>query len=85
MAHLTGRSRVFIPFFVCAVYTMRGKMTVGIMAAYRSAGAQQHAEKLHGIDPGLIIVLVAPFHRPLGTFHQQLSSTPQNRAGKAKA
>jgi hypothetical protein len=32
----------------------------------------------------LFIPPVAPFRRPLGTFHQQLSSTPKHRAGKAK-
>jgi hypothetical protein len=41
------------------MYTIRGKMTVGIMAAFRLKGARQHAETLHGIDPGLIIVRVA--------------------------
>jgi hypothetical protein len=63
---------------------MRGKMTVGIFAAFCSTGARQHVETLHGIDSGLIIVRVAPFRRPLGTFHQQLSSTPRHRVGKAK-
>ena len=42
------------------------------MAAFRSTGARQHAETLHSIDPGLIIVRVAPFRRPLGTILQQL-------------
>jgi hypothetical protein len=85
MVYLTRRSRIFVPFYMCrAVYTMRGKMTVGIMAAFRSTGARQHVETLHGIDPGLIIVQVAPLCRPLGTFHQQLSSTPQHSVGKAK-
>ncbi len=55
------------------------------MAAFLSTGARQHAETLHGVDPGLIIVRVTPFRRPLGTFHQQLSSTPRNRVGKAKS
>jgi hypothetical protein len=50
----------------------------------RSTGARQHAETLHGIDPGLFIVRVAQFRRPLGTFYQQLSSTPRHRVGKAK-
>jgi hypothetical protein len=31
-------------------------------------GARQHFETLHGIVPGLFIVRVAPFRRPLGTF-----------------
>ena len=35
-------------------------------------GVRQHVETLHGIVPGLFIVRVAPFRRPLGTFHQQL-------------
>jgi hypothetical protein len=83
MVHLTGRSLVFI-HFECAVYTMRGKMTVGFMAAFRSTGARQRVETLYGIDPGLIIVRVAPFCRLLGTFHQQLSSTPRHRVGRAK-
>ncbi len=51
---------------------MRGQMTVGIMAAFRSTGARQHFETLQGIVPGLIIVRVAPFCRTLGTFHRQL-------------
>jgi hypothetical protein len=63
---------------------MRGKMTVGVMAAFRSTDARQHVETLHGIDPGLIIIRVALFRQPLGTFHQQLSSTPRHRAGKKK-
>jgi hypothetical protein len=67
------------------MFTMRGKIAVGVMAALRSTGARQHAETLHGIYPGLIIVRVAQFRRPLGTFHQQLSSTPRHRVGKAKA
>jgi hypothetical protein len=83
--YLTGQSRVFIPFYMCrAVYTMRDKLAVGIKAAFRSTGARQHVETLHGIDSGLIIIPVAPFRRPLGTFHQQLSSTPRHRDGKAK-
>jgi hypothetical protein len=61
---------------------MRGKMAVGFMAASRSTGARQHAKTLKSIDPGLIIVRVAPFRRPLDTFYQQLSSTPRNRVGK---
>jgi hypothetical protein len=68
----------------CAVYAMRGQMTVGIMAAFRSTGTQQHVETLRGTDLGLIIVRVAPFRRLLGIFHQQLWSTPQYRVGKAK-
>jgi hypothetical protein len=57
MVYLTGRSRVSIPFYMCrAVYTMRGKMAVGIMAAFHSTGARQRVETLHGIDSGLIIV-----------------------------
>jgi hypothetical protein len=65
---------------------MRGGMTVDNMAAFRSTGARQHFETLQGIDPGLIVVRVAPFCRPLGTFYfyQQLLSTPRHRAGKAK-
>ncbi len=59
-------------------------MTVGIMAAFRSTGVRQHVETLHGIKPGLIIVRFGPFPRPLGTFHQQLSSAPRHRVGKAK-
>ncbi len=60
MVCLTGRSRVFIPFYMCrAVYTMRGKLTVGIMAAFRSTGARQHAEALHGIDCGRHFSLTA--------------------------
>ncbi len=70
--------------FECAVYTMRDQMIVGIMTAFRSTGARQHVETLHRIDPGRIIVRVAPFHRPLGIFHQQLSSTPRHRFGKEK-
>ena len=85
MVHLTGRSRIPIPFYMCrAVYTIRGEMAVGIMAAFRSTGARQHAETLHGIDPGLMIVRVAQFRQPLGTNHQQLSSTPRHRVGIAK-
>jgi hypothetical protein len=81
MVHLTGRSRVFINF-LCA---MRDKMAVGVMAAFLSTGARQHTETLHGFYPGLIIVREAPFRRPLGIFHQQLSLTPRHRVGKAKA
>ncbi len=62
---------------------MRGKITAGIMAAFCSTGARQNAETLNGIDPSFIKFRVAPFLRPLGTFHQQLSSTPRHRAGKA--
>jgi hypothetical protein len=36
-------------------------------------GARQHFESLHGIVPGLFVVRVAKFRRPLGAFHQQLS------------
>jgi hypothetical protein len=60
-------------------------VAVGFMAAFRSTGARQYAKTLHGIDPGLIIVRVAQFRRPLRTFHQKLSSTPRHRVGKAKA
>ena len=61
MVYLTGRSRVVNPFYMCrAVYTMRGQMAVGLLAAFRSTGARQHVETLHGIDSGLIIVRVAP-------------------------
>ena len=49
-----------------------------------TAGARQHVEALHGIDSGFIIVRVAPFRRPLGTFHQHLSLTMRHRVGKAK-
>ena len=35
-------------------------------------GVRQHDETLNGIVSGLFIVRVAPFRRPLGTFHQQL-------------
>jgi hypothetical protein len=59
-------------------------MAVGFMAAFRSTGARQDAEALQGIDPGLIIIRVAQFRRPLATFHHQLSSTPRHRVGKAK-
>jgi hypothetical protein len=71
--------------FECAVCAMRGKMTGGTMATFRSTGARKHAEKFHGIDPDLIIVRMAPFRRPLGIFHQQLSSTPRHRTGKENA
>ncbi len=47
---------------------MRGQITVGVMAAFRSTGARQHVETLHGIDPGLIIVRVTSFRRPLVPF-----------------
>jgi hypothetical protein len=47
---------------------MRGKIAVGIMAAFRSTGFRQQVDTLHGIDPGLVIVRVAPFRRPLGIF-----------------
>ncbi len=83
MAHLTGRSRVFVSFLMCRVYHKR-KITVGFLEAFRSTGARQDAETLHGIDPGLIIVRVAQLRRPLGAFHQQLSSTPRHCAGKEK-
>ncbi len=63
---------------------MRGNMAVDKKAAFRLTGAWQHAEMLHGIDSGLIIVSVAQFRRPLGTVHQQLSATPRHRVGKAK-
>ncbi len=56
-----------------AVYTMRGQMAVGFMAAFRSTGSRQDAEAVHGIGPGLITVPVAQVRRPLVTFHQQLS------------
>ncbi len=59
-------------------------MTVGVMAAFRSTGARQHVETLHVIGPEVIIVLMEPFRRPLGTFHQQISSTPRHRVGKKK-
>ena len=49
---------------------MRGKSTAEIMAAFRSTGARQYAETLHGNDTGLIIVRVAPLRRPLGTFRE---------------
>jgi hypothetical protein len=72
-------------FYMCrAIYAMRGKIAVGFMAALRSTGARQHAETLHGIASGFIIVQLAPFRRPLSTFHQQLSSTPRHRVGEAK-
>ncbi len=74
----------FLFLYECAVYTMRSQMAVGIVKAVRSTGARQHAETLRGIDPGLIIVRVEPFRRPLGTFHQQLSLTPRPRFGKTK-
>jgi hypothetical protein len=35
-------------------------------------GFRQHDETLNGIVPGLFIVRVASFRRPLGAFHQQL-------------
>jgi hypothetical protein len=44
---------------------------------------KEHVETLHGIIR-LIIVRVAPFRRPLGTFHQQLSLIPRHRVGEAK-
>jgi hypothetical protein len=47
-------------------------MTVGAIEAFCSGGARQHAKTLHGIVPGLFIVRVGPFRRPLGTCHQQL-------------
>ena len=68
----------------CAVYTMRDRMIVGIMAAFCSTGARQHAETSHGIGLGLIIVRVAPFCWPLGAFHKKLSSMPRHRVGKVK-
>jgi hypothetical protein len=37
MGYLNGRIRVFILFYMCrAIYTMPGKMAVGIMAIFRS-------------------------------------------------
>jgi hypothetical protein len=47
-------------------------------------GVRQKVETLHGIVPGLFIVRVAPFRRPLGMFHRKLLSSPQHRDGKAK-
>jgi hypothetical protein len=41
MVYLTGRSRVFIPFYM--------RRAVGIMAAFCSMGARQHVETLFGI------------------------------------
>jgi hypothetical protein len=85
MVYLIGQSRVFIHLYLRqAVYTMRGQIAVGVMAAFRSTGARQHAETLHGIDSGLIIVRVAQFRRPLGTFtssfrrHRDIVSAKQN-------
>ena len=78
MVHLTWRRQVF-GSFQCAVYTIRGKMTAGIMAAFCSAGARQHAETLNGIDPGLITFRVAPFRWPLVNFHQHSNSFRRNR------
>ncbi len=51
---------------------MHSKMTVGATAAFRSTVFEHKFETLYEIVPGLIIVRVAPFRRPLGTVHQQL-------------
>jgi hypothetical protein len=83
MAHFTERSQVFVYFWTCREYHAR-QMAVGFMAAFRSAGSRQDFETLPGIDPGLIIVRVAQFHRPLFVFHQQLSWTTRHRFGGAK-
>jgi hypothetical protein len=66
---------------------MRGKIALDIMAAFRSTGARQNAEALHTaltpVSSSFDVVRVEPFHRPLGTFHQHLLSTPRHRVGKA--
>ena len=56
----------------CAVYTLRIDMAAWCYGNLSLDGARQHFETLHGIGPGFIIVRVAPFRRPLGTFHPQL-------------
>ncbi len=51
----------------------------------RSTGARQHAETLHGIDPGLIIVFKwRNFVGRSALFTNSFSSTPRHRVGKAK-
>ncbi len=59
---------------------MRGKVTVGIMAAFRSTGARQHVETLHVIVPGLTIVRVATFrrHRDIVSAKQKCSAASLN-------
>ena len=47
-------------------------MTAGAIEVFLLGGARQHFETLHGVVPGLFIVQVAKFCRPLGTFYQQL-------------
>ncbi len=84
MAHLTaGRNQVLI-FFECAVYTIRGKITVGILQPFARRVLDSILRSFaRYFDTGLTIVRVAPLRQLLGTSRQQLSSTPRHRFGKA--
>jgi hypothetical protein len=65
-----GSSLLFF-FLVCRLNNAQ-QNSRWFYGSLSSGGAWQHAETLHGIVPGIIIVRVAPFCRPLGTFHKQL-------------
>ena len=66
MVYITGRSRVYIPFYVPCNHVRR-KDRCGNRSLFWSAVFKEHFETLHGIVR-LIIVRVAPFRRPLGIF-----------------
>ncbi len=71
MVYFTGRSRVFIPLYMYRVHHAPQNDRL-CYSSLLLDGARQHFETLNGIVPGLIIVRMPPFCRPLSTVHQQL-------------
>jgi hypothetical protein len=71
MADLTGRSQVFISFYMSQIHHAP-QNDRWFYCSLSLDGARQHLETLHGIVPYRIIVRVAPLLWPLGTFHQLL-------------
>ncbi len=86
MLYLTGRSRVFILFYMYRVHHAP-QNDRWCYCSLSLDGSRQHFERLHGIVPGLIIVGVASFRQPLGTFFTNsfVDTAPSLRQSKTSS